>query len=419
MLADRHAAEDAFQVTFLVLARRAVSVAQYEKPANWLYGVAVRTAKKARRREARRVRRESVLRDAQGVEHSPDHDTVELLSVLDEELSRLPGRYRTALLACEIDGKSRRQAAIELGVPEGTLSSNLSRGRKLLRERLNRRGAGTGAWPLGGLARDVAVSEVPPALAGSTAQAALGVLPGMASAGSLPASVSALMQSVGRSMFMTRLMLTAGSGLTLGALALAGALLASGDGVPMHTSQNEAKPTAEPRVSSTIEGETLRMNIDVPLDRVNPDTVILRGQGRQVEIAVGPKVVRRFEGHTGPVTRGRDRSGRQNNFVGERLAAATGRSGSGTWPAGRRSAGSCPTPRIPAPGHTVRANSRARHGPLPLRPTESMHFRVPLAGFSSSGTSTPARNSGFSGHNGTIYALAISPDGRRAPHRKP
>ena len=62
-LTDHHAAEDAFQVTFLVLARRAVAVARYEKLANWLYGVAVRTAKEARRRLARRQKREAALRD--------------------------------------------------------------------------------------------------------------------------------------------------------------------------------------------------------------------------------------------------------------------------------------------------------------------------------------------------------------------
>ena len=206
------------------------------------------------------------------------------------------------LLACELEGKSRREAAQQLGVPEGTVSSDLSRGRKLLRERLERRGVSMGALPMAGLARDAAMNTVPATLASATAQTAVRVLSGAASAGSVPASVALLMKSVRRAMLMNRLVMTAGAGATLGGLVLAGVLLAEGAGVPMLASQKETKPSAQPRVSSSIDGETLRMNIDVPLDRVNPDTVILRGHGRQVELAVGPRVVRRFEGHNGPVS---------------------------------------------------------------------------------------------------------------------
>src|SRR6185312_16265735 len=79
-------------------------------------------------------------------------DREDLLPILDEELNRLPHRYRVALLACEIEGKSRREAARELGIPEGTLSTHLARGRKLLRERLQRRGVSLGVGPIAGLA---------------------------------------------------------------------------------------------------------------------------------------------------------------------------------------------------------------------------------------------------------------------------
>ena len=150
MLPASHDAEDAFQATFLVLARRAGTIVRRERLASWLYGVAVRTAKVARRRAARERAAETRLMDASGVESEPSGDREDLLPILDEELNRLPQRYRVALVACELEGKSRREAARQLGIPEGTLSARLARGRKMLRDRLRRRGAVLGLGPIAG-----------------------------------------------------------------------------------------------------------------------------------------------------------------------------------------------------------------------------------------------------------------------------
>ena len=113
MLPNAHDAEDAFQATFLILARRAASIGRREQLANWLYGVAVRTAKEARRRAARQHARERRLMNVSHVEveKAPGEDQADLLSLLDEELNALPPRYRIALVACELEGKSRREAA--------------------------------------------------------------------------------------------------------------------------------------------------------------------------------------------------------------------------------------------------------------------------------------------------------------------
>src|SRR5262249_12357746 len=162
MLAASHDAEDAFQATFLVLARRAGTIVHRDRVASWLYGVAVRTAQVARRRASRSRAAERRLMDATRVESvPPEEDRQELLPILDEELNRLPRRCREALVACELEGRSRREAARQLGIPEGTLSARLARGRKMLRDRMLRRGATLGLSPIAGQLGPLAENVVP------------------------------------------------------------------------------------------------------------------------------------------------------------------------------------------------------------------------------------------------------------------
>ncbi len=208
MLRGSHDWEDAFQATFLVLARRAGSIGRREQLANWLYGVAVRTAKEARRRAAQHRALERRMRDVPKVESEPTvEDRDDLLAILDEELNRLPQRYRVALVACELEGKSRRDAAQHLGIPEGTLSTHLARGRKLLHERLQRRGVSLGVGPLVGLPRPIAEAAIPDRLLGATVRAALGQASGCATAGAVSKAVSSLAERVLKMMFLTRLTL--------------------------------------------------------------------------------------------------------------------------------------------------------------------------------------------------------------------
>ena len=138
-------AEDAFQAVFLVLARKAGRVGRPDALGNWLYGVAVRVAGRARRSAVRRARREATAAEL------PDHGVeapepaADLLPVVERELAAVPVRYRQAVELCDLDGLTRAEAAEALGVPEGTVSSRLTTGRRLLAARLTRRGVTLGA----------------------------------------------------------------------------------------------------------------------------------------------------------------------------------------------------------------------------------------------------------------------------------
>src|SRR5262245_8284246 len=144
LLRHEQDAEDAFQATFLVLARKAASVVPREAVGGWLYGVACRTAQAARGRRRRRETREKQMGELPERAAPPALDRLweELVPLLDRELGRLPEKYRLAVVLCELEGRSRKEVARQLGIPEGTLSSRLATARKLLARRL---GQGVGA----------------------------------------------------------------------------------------------------------------------------------------------------------------------------------------------------------------------------------------------------------------------------------
>jgi RNA polymerase sigma factor (sigma-70 family) len=199
VLGNAHDAEDAFQASFLVLARRAASLGNREKVGNWLYGVAYRTALEARARTARRRCREKqggdmIVRKAVRAE-----SLVELRAALDEELSRLPEMYRTAIVLCELEGKTVKEAARQLGLPQGTLASRLSRGRVMLAGRLSRRGLALGGAALAAALPVVAAPvRVPVPLEVSLLDAA-------APAGPVPAGVADLTERMVRTMLLREL----------------------------------------------------------------------------------------------------------------------------------------------------------------------------------------------------------------------
>jgi RNA polymerase sigma-70 factor (ECF subfamily) len=172
----RHAqdAEDAFQATFLVLARKAGSLRSRDLLGNWLYGVAQRTAMKARALSAKRRTKERQAGHLSELKVQADGPSDELLARLDAELSRLPDKYRVPIVLCELDGKSRKEVARLLGLPEGTLSWRLAHAKKLLARRLSRYGAALSAGSVAALlSRDTASACVPASLLHSTARAAV------------------------------------------------------------------------------------------------------------------------------------------------------------------------------------------------------------------------------------------------------
>ncbi len=207
-LGNRHAAEDAFQATFLVLALRAHSVRRRESLGPWLHGVAARVARRARQMERRR--RETAL-PAQGLpDRGPiDLDRSESLSIVDAELERLPEKYRRPVVLCYLEGKTQDEAATTLGWSKGTVSGRLARAKDLLRTRLARRGLAPSAALVGVEFAAEAKAAVPGSLLLSTVRAAAAArLAGMeASLVSVPAA--ALARAVLGAMVLGRIKLVA------------------------------------------------------------------------------------------------------------------------------------------------------------------------------------------------------------------
>jgi RNA polymerase sigma factor (sigma-70 family) len=180
VVGDWHTAEDAFQATFLILARRAGSIQRPELLGHWLYGVALRTAREARRRGERRRRRESSGGEETSVEPIGDVGRPELplvareeLEVLHEEVSRLPERYRVPVVLCELEGLTYQEAALRLRCPVSTIGVRLKRARERLRLRLTQRGLAPTTGLIGALVGAEAASAwMPSGLVAVTVRAA-------------------------------------------------------------------------------------------------------------------------------------------------------------------------------------------------------------------------------------------------------
>ncbi|MGH7170838.1 MAG: RNA polymerase sigma factor [Gemmataceae bacterium] len=193
-------AEDAFQATFLVLTQKASRLRKPKLLANWLYGVAYRTALHARQRTVQRSAREREASSMFAPENGRQVDPSELRQLLDEELNRLPEQYRAPLVLCYLEGKTNEEAARLLGWPSGSISHRLARGRELLRERLVPRVATMSLLlSVVPLTEYLQPAAVPPMLAATTVQAAtIAVVAKSAAAGAgiISASVRELMEAV-------------------------------------------------------------------------------------------------------------------------------------------------------------------------------------------------------------------------------
>lgn len=128
-------ADDAFQATFVVLIRKAHALSDRQCVGNYLYGIAYHTALKVKAMAVKRC-----LKEAQATRPEPAPDQSELLAALDEELARLPEKYRAPVVLCELEGRSRQEAATALVIPEGTISSRLATAHRMLEKRLRARG---------------------------------------------------------------------------------------------------------------------------------------------------------------------------------------------------------------------------------------------------------------------------------------
>jgi RNA polymerase sigma factor (sigma-70 family) len=268
-----HDAEDAFQATFLVLARKAASLGRPQQVGNWLYGVAYRAALEGR--AARRRWRELPLRAVpEPAAAEAAEDRGELRPLLDRELERLPRKFREAVVLCDIEGRTRREAASQLGIPEGTLSGRLTTARRRLARRLGRYGLPCSA--LAALTPEIAQAIVPESLFVSTIRAANQFAAGPAAAGAVLAPVAALAEGVIRAMFVSKLKAV---GAALALLVLAGAAAAFGLGALPGKPQAAREGAPPPARADRKDDPT------APVTR--PD------QPRPVKVLVRPLKVRR------------------------------------------------------------------------------------------------------------------------------
>lgn len=212
VLGNAHDADDAFQAAFLVLVRKAGSLEPRGSVAGWLHGVAYRVAAKARVALARRRTHEMRNAGPPVVVQDSDPASREFCNLLDEELARLPEKYRLAVVVCCLQGKTHAEAAAELGWPLGTLKCRLLRGREQLRQRLARRGVVLSTGLLAAfLAEAVARGAVPAALVNATLRSSLLFAAGSAAAaGQVPVAAVALAEGVLQTMAMTKLKMVAG-----------------------------------------------------------------------------------------------------------------------------------------------------------------------------------------------------------------
>jgi RNA polymerase sigma factor (sigma-70 family) len=206
VLRHEHDAEDAFQATFLILARKAATIQRTEEVGNWLYGVAYNVARKAK---TYRHRREIKEREAapQQPQSSDLAWHIELREFLDRELYALADKYRTPIVLCDLRGLTIEEAAVEAGCLPKTLGTRLSRGRAILAKRLTRRGVAVSVGTLGAVLAScepsVGLVQLSPRLLTTTIRTAIEFSSDPAAA--IPPMVAALTKGVSNVMVLKSL----------------------------------------------------------------------------------------------------------------------------------------------------------------------------------------------------------------------
>jgi RNA polymerase sigma factor (sigma-70 family) len=242
-LPEHHDAEDAFQAVFLVFIRRADSIRPRSQLANWLYGVALKTARKTRAYLGKKRFREQSMGEVPDHCVTQSHEWSDFWSLLDRELERLPAIYRTPIVLCDLEGKSRREAARLLGILDGTLSGRLARGRRQLAARLSRRGVTlSGAALAAALVSEGASASVPAGLIRATIQLTVDVA--LKGASATAAGVVPILSGGIRAMLLAKSWQAS--------TVLVVSLLAIGTGVGGLSLRNSAANFADPSVENEI-----------------------------------------------------------------------------------------------------------------------------------------------------------------------
>lgn len=207
LLCNHHDAEDAFQATLLVLVKKAATLPDRETVGNWLYGVAHQTAVRMRAMAAKRGVRERQVTVMPEPATAEQYVWNDLAPVVDEELNRLPDKYRLLIVLCDLEGVTRKDVARRLDIPEGTVASRLATAREMLAKRLTRRGVVVSGVLLGSvLCQQSAWASVPTTVVTSTIKAASLIAAGQAAAtGAISATVATLTEGVLKAMFVTKI----------------------------------------------------------------------------------------------------------------------------------------------------------------------------------------------------------------------
>jgi RNA polymerase sigma factor (sigma-70 family) len=206
LLRSHHDAEDAFQATFLVLVRKAAAIRDRKAVANWLYGVAHQTAVRLRALAAKRRGREHQVKDMPEPAAEESDRADDLRSLLDRELSCLPDKYRTLIVLCDLEGKTRKEVAGLLCCPEGTVAGRLARARSMLANRLTRHGPVITGGALAAVLAEEAAASAPVAVLSSTVEAVRLFAAGQAAGtGGLSVQAVALADGVLKAMLLAKL----------------------------------------------------------------------------------------------------------------------------------------------------------------------------------------------------------------------
>jgi RNA polymerase sigma factor (sigma-70 family) len=263
MLADPLDVEDAFQATFLVLARKAGSIQDGDRLGPWLHGVARRVATRSRALTVRRNARERPAGAELAVFDADTFEALEIRSALDEELARLPEKYRAPLVLCYLEGLTHDEAARQLSWPVGTVRSRLAGGRDRLRTRLTRRGLS----PSASIPAALPVAAMPEALLSSTVRVAM-------LAGSAPAHLASLAKGALVAMIWHKFKAVAAVGLLAG--------LAAGGAVVLAIPGGGGQAIADP--SDATRGGVEREQA-IP---ASDDLMKLQGRWKQIKLQPAP-----------------------------------------------------------------------------------------------------------------------------------
>jgi len=289
ILRSSHDADDAFQAAFLVLIRKASMLASREVLGDWLHGVAYRTALKARTTAARRRMKEQQTMRRAAIVDEPERS--EWLALLDQEIARLPAKYRLPVVLCDLEGRARKEAAQQLGWPEGTLSGRLSRARSMLARRLIRRGVTLSVGTLAAGLTSEASARVPYSQVATTCKIAM-EFSSPSAAGAVPSHIAALTEGVVKAMFLTKMNKVAAIVATVLVLAASAGRYALVAAQREEQREEQSKPTKQdlPRVAGTKDEERI-----LPIPSGNrafqTDLLLAEVKNRQRKMLACPRIL--------------------------------------------------------------------------------------------------------------------------------